>query len=149
MGFLNWLTINWFSFLQIVGIIGGLLFSGISFRNLRVEQRITNLLTIKEQHDELWKTIYERPELARVLDPGADLAARPISQGEELFVTLAVVHLNTSCQALLRGMLEPNEGLRQDIRWFFSLPIPKAVWEKIKERQDPNFVKFVEACRAG
>jgi hypothetical protein len=46
-------------------------------------------------------------------------------------------------------MLEPNEGLRQDIRWFFSLPIPKAVWEKIKERQDTKFAKFVEACRAG
>jgi hypothetical protein len=149
MGFLNWLSLNWFSILQSVGIVGGLLFTGISFRNLRIDQRITNLLTIKEQHDELWKTIYQRPELARVLDPAADLEAKPVNQEEELFVTLAIVHLSTSCQALLRGMVEPNEGLRQDIRWFFSLPIPKAVWEKNKRRQDSRFVKFVEACRTG
>jgi hypothetical protein len=148
MGFLNWLSLNWFSFLQSAGIVGGLLFSGISFRNLCTEQCTTNFLTIKEQHDNLWTTIYQRPELARVLDPKPDLQTKPINQEEELFVMLAVAHLSASCQVLIRSMLEPSEGLRQDIRWFFALPIPKIVWDRIKERHEPAFVKFVESCRA-
>jgi hypothetical protein len=37
-----------------------------------------------------------------------------------------------------------DEALRKDIRWFFSLPVPKAVWEETKLRQDAGFVRFVE-----
>jgi hypothetical protein len=39
--------------------------------------------------------------------------------------------------------------LRQDVRSFFSLPLPKAVWEKTKIFQNQDFVKFVEMCRRG
>lgn len=34
------------------------------------------------------------------------------------------------------------EGLRQDIGEFFSLPIPRAIWEKIKSLQNEDFVRF-------
>lgn len=37
--------------------------------------------------------------------------------------------------------------MRRDVAWFFSLPIPKAVWEKLKPLQDEEFVAYVEECR--
>ena len=37
------------------------------------------------------------------------------------------------------------EGLQQEVRELFALPIPKAVWEKIKPFQNANFAKFIEA----
>lgn len=36
------------------------------------------------------------------------------------------------------------EGMQKDIKAFFSLPIPKAVWEQVKPFQDEDFVEFVE-----
>ena len=37
-------------------------------------------------------------------------------------------------------------GLKDDIREFMSLPIPKAVWAKMKDFQDKEFVVFVESA---
>jgi hypothetical protein len=145
----KWLGDNWFSFVQSVGIIGSLLFSGFSFRNLRSEEHTSNLLAIKQQHDDLWRAIFDRPELLRVLDPRADLEAKPVTSEENFFVLLAIAHLSTACRVLLTTDDEPGEAVRNDIRWFFSLPIPRAIWEKNKARQDPAFIRFVEACKAG
>jgi len=39
------------------------------------------------------------------------------------------------------------EGLRRDISWLFSLPIPRMIWEKTKLVQTDEFAEFVEACR--
>jgi hypothetical protein len=39
------------------------------------------------------------------------------------------------------------EDLRRDIAQFFSLPIPREVWEKINVLQNDDFVAFVESCR--
>jgi len=39
------------------------------------------------------------------------------------------------------------EGIRRDVWELFSLPIPKAVWEKAKDLHDADLVAFVEQCR--
>jgi hypothetical protein len=49
--------------------------------------------------------------------------------------------------AIRDGTLIKPEGLRKDIQSFFALPIPRAVWERVKPLQDREFVKFVEASR--
>jgi hypothetical protein len=41
------------------------------------------------------------------------------------------------------------EGLRRDVWWFFSLPIPRAVWEKFKVLQNDKFAFYVEDCCTG
>jgi hypothetical protein len=41
----------------------------------------------------------------------------------------------------------PLEGLARDIAQFFSLSIPKAVWEKTKQFQNDALVRFIEECR--
>jgi hypothetical protein len=38
-------------------------------------------------------------------------------------------------------------GLRRDIAQFFSLPIPQAVWERMKVFQNDALVRFIEECR--
>jgi len=38
----------------------------------------------------------------------------------------------------------PPDGLGRDITWFFSLPIQRTVWGKLKPVQDGDFVRFVE-----
>jgi hypothetical protein len=60
---------------------------------------------------------------------------------------LLLVHLSTARHAVADRMLATPEGLRKDIKWFFSLPIPSAVWEKVKSRHDESFVAFIESFR--
>jgi hypothetical protein len=127
---------------------GSLLFTGLALRMDAKTRRVSTVLTITQDHRELWSNLYKRPALSRVLDPNVDLARRPVTHEEEMFILLLVVHLHTSLEVLKPGMRdEPDEGLRKDILWFFSLPIPNAVWEQAKVRQDASFVRFVESCR--
>ena len=144
MGFLNWLRDNWFTLLQSLGIIGGLLFTGVSLRVDAKVRRVGNLFAVTKQHREIWTALYSRPDLKRVTDASANLTAQPITDEEELFVNLLILHLATSYRAAKAGMfLLPGE-LQTDIAEFFTLPIPKAVWERTKRFQGREFVSFVE-----
>ncbi len=148
MGFLNWASDNWFILLQSLGIIGGLLFTAASLRLDEKTRRVGNLMAITKNHREIWTALYDRPELSRVLDADADLEQRAITREEEWFLRFLILHLNTVHHALKSGVLLKLDGLHKDIRWFFSLPLPQAVWEKTKWLQDSDFVGFVEACRS-
>jgi len=44
-------------------------------------------------------------------------------------------------------MFASPEGLKAEVRGFFSCPIPKAIWEKMKIFQNKKFTAFVESCR--
>lgn len=141
---LNLIAEHWFDALQTAGIVGGLFFTGVSLRTDAKAKRLQSLFTITKHHREIWSEFYERPELSRILDPKADLAAKPVTNEERLFVNFLIFHLNNSYQAINDGLYHQPEGLRKDIASFFSLPIPKAVWAKTKNFQDRNFVCFVE-----
>ncbi len=60
---------------------------------------------------------------------------------------MVIQHLNTVYYAMNDQLVVKVEGLRRDIAQFFSLPIPREVWEKIKVLQNDDFVAFVESCR--
>jgi hypothetical protein len=107
-------------------------------------RRIGNSIAINGQYRTIWKDIYEHPALARVLEKDAD--AKDISIGEELFVTTLVAHLGTVYRAMKHGEFVKLEGLQNDVREFFTLPIPKTVWKKLKPLQDAAFVKFIETA---
>src|SRR5438105_5056258 len=100
MGFLQWVSQNWFSLLQSIGIIGSLLFTGISLRMDARTRRASNVLTITQQHHELWTNFLKRPELSRVLDPNADLKSNAVTREEQMFILLLLVHLSTSLEVL-------------------------------------------------
>src|SRR6266498_5237133 len=143
MGIFHWVSDNWFSLIQTLGIIAGLVFTAASFRVDAKTRQISNLLTITGQHREIWKEFYRRPELSRVLEHEPDLEARPLSNDEELFVRLLILHLSSTFEATRDDLYLKPEGLERDVQFFFSLPIPKTVWNKFKVFQNSRFVQFI------
>ena len=143
----NWLVENWFSLLSAVGIVASLAFTAVSLRSETKTRRIANLLIITQNHREIWSELFKRPELARVLNPKVDLEVAPIRIEEELFVNFLLQHLNSSYRAMKDDVFVKQEGLREDIYRFFSLPIPAAVWDKLRPLQDDDFAGFLESAR--
>jgi len=80
------------------------------------------------------------------MDPSADLSKQAVTREEERFVMLVIQHLNGVFQAMQNGLVVKPEGVRRDVSSFFSLPIPKQVWELVKVLQNNDFVAFVEFC---
>jgi len=147
MGLIQWLEQNWFTSIQITGILGGLLFTAVNFRTDAQARRVSNLIAITQHQREIWTHLYTHPELARVLAKAVNLKSAPVTDAEELFVNFLILHLNTAYHAMQTGMFIKPEGLQRDIQMFFSLPIPKAVWKTTKQFQDEDFVWFVETNR--
>jgi hypothetical protein len=144
--FFVWANDNWFLLLQSVGIIGGLVFTAESIRQGTKARRISDMLALTEQHRVLWQEVHERPELCRIPKAEVDLVANPITNLEDEFLNLAIVHFNTGWLLTREGALLTSEALARDVRSFFSLPIPRDVWERTKSNRDPEFVRFVESC---
>jgi hypothetical protein len=149
MGFNGWLGQNWLALVQTAALGGGLLFTGIAIMLDASARRIGNLIQLSQQHRDLWERLYAQSELARILDPAADTAKSPVTVEEETFVLFLILHLNNTYYATRAGFYQKLPGLRKDIARFFSLPIPRAVWEKVKDLQDESFVRFVETSLAG
>ena len=143
-----WLVEHWFDFAQTVGIIGGLLFTAHAIRRDEKSRAITNTIAVNEQYSQIWHEFYERPELARILKKDVDLNQQPVSNDEALFVKTLLLHLDVVRRTMKAGIFVKIQGLQKDVRDFIALPIPKAVWEKIKPFQDRDFVAFVESCMA-
>jgi hypothetical protein len=144
MGFINWIGEYWFDGIQTVGIVGGLLFAGYTNWKEQQARKISNSIAINEQHERTWDKFYDRPKLARVLATEVDLKKEPVSIEEELFVTRVTLNLSTSFRAIRHGELVKFEGLQKDVKAFFSLPVPQAIWKNLEKFQDKDFVKFVE-----
>jgi hypothetical protein len=58
-----------------------------------------------------------------------------------------IQHINSVYYAMSDQLVVKYEGLRRDIAQFFSLPIPQAVWERMKVFQNDALVRFIEECR--
>jgi hypothetical protein len=146
---LGWITGNWVDLLQSVGIVGGLLFSAHTIRKESRARQIGNMLAAAQHHHSIWKEFYTSPHLARVTNRELELGECPITEAERMFVTAIIIHLDSLHRAIKARMFLQQEGLRRDVKDFFSLPIPRAVWEDAKLMQDRDFVAFVESCRKG
>lgn len=149
MGFNEWIGQNWLALIQTGALAGGLLFTGIAVLLDARARRVGNLIQLTQQHRDLWERLYMQPELARILDPGANPTKLPVTAQEETFVIFLILHLSNTYYAMRAGFFQKLRGLRKDIERFFSLPIPRAVWEKVKDLQEEAFVQFVEDSFAG
>ena len=143
----KWVSQNWFNLFSTVGIIGSLWFAAIALRSETKTRRIANLLTITANHREIWKEWLNNPKLARVRDAAANTVKQPVTDAERVFVTFVILHMSSVFHAMSDQLVVKVEGLRRDVAQFFSLPIPREVWEKIKVLQNDDFVTFVESCR--
>jgi hypothetical protein len=144
MGFNEWIGYNWLALVQTGALAGGLLLTGIAVLLDARARRVGNLIQLTQQHRDLWERLYMQPELARILDPAADPALPAVTAEEERFVIFLILHLSNTYYAIRAGFFQKLRGLHRDIERFFSLPIPRAVWEKVKDFQEESFVRFVE-----
>ena len=143
----GWVSQNWFNLFSVIGIIAGLWFTAFSLRSETKTRRVANLLTITANHREIWKEFLNNQKLARVRDAAADMAKQPVTDAERVFVTLVILHINSVYYAMSDQLVVKYEGLRRDIAQFFSLPIPQAVWDRMKVFQNDALVRFIEECR--
>jgi hypothetical protein len=143
----GWVSQNWFNLFSAIGIIAGLWFTVISLRSETKTRRIANLLSITANHREIWKEFLTNPKLVRVRDTAADTAKHPVTDAERVFVNLVIQHINSVYYAMSDQLVVKYEGLRRDIAQFFSLPIPQAVWDRMKIFQNDALVRFIEECR--
>ncbi|MHB8522090.1 MAG: hypothetical protein ACYDH9_15200 [Limisphaerales bacterium] len=148
MGGTDWLGHNWFALVQTGAILCALAFTGAGFFFDARARRVGNLIRLTDRHRLLWERMYSDPKLARILDPTVRVDRAPVTAEEELFVVFLILHLANSYYTVRSGFLTQPEGVARDIRLFFGLPIPKAVWQKVRGLQDRQFVKFVERCLA-
>ncbi len=124
------------------------LFTAASLRRDARSRRASDLLMLLEQHRELWSELHRRPELARILAPEADLVAQPPTVPESEYLNLVFVHFHTGWLLAAAGAAHDLEILADDIRGFFTLPLPRAAWHASRATRDPGFVRFVDGCLA-
>jgi hypothetical protein len=145
MPVLQWIANNSFELVQTF-LGSGIIFFAYKLGRDTDSRRVTNLIAINDGRREAWNPYYEYPELRRVRSSSVNISEKAISDTEELFVINLILHLNVAFQAKKHGELITLEGLQQDVANFFSLPIPRKVWEKNKILQNADFVAFVESA---
>ena len=141
-GFAHWIDSN-FNVIQTIGILGSLWLAVIAAHREARAKESENLLTIAEHHRELWGEAWSRKDLKRVFLGDANLS-RPISIAEAEFLRLVISHFQTVWLVARSGGLLTLHELALDAGDFFSLPIPRQVWEETKRFRNPKFVRFVE-----
>ena len=63
---------------------------------------------------------------------------------ENRFVVIIILHLNTAFLARQAGVIEKIEKLDFDVKNFFSLPVPRKIWELNRVYQNQAFLDYVE-----
>jgi hypothetical protein len=134
----------WSEILANTGIIAGLTFTGLGYwRDARV-RRAQTLLDLAKSHREIWLHLRTIPEAAALKDSKRDLRSRPRTQEETRIVNLLLIHLQSVFQAKRSGIFVLPERLRDDVRAFFSFPVPRDAWNELKAFHDRAFVLFVD-----
>jgi hypothetical protein len=149
MEFAAWLGTHGFELLQATGIVGGLFSIAYSILDNSRTRRVENLFRITAAHRNIWSVLYEKPELSRILAPAVDPMRNPPTPDERLLIRFLTFHLASVFRATEANEMFIIDGLRADIRDFFSKPLPAVVWEELSVFQSPDFVAFVESCRIG
>jgi hypothetical protein len=132
------------AWLEPVGIISGLVFSGIALRNDTKARRVENHIKIVDGYREIWSAILSDPKLERILWDNLDLNANPISAAEDRLVRFIFQNVLLAFEARSVGQLGDIGNLEKDVTEFISHPIPKTVWKEIARFQPEIFRKFIE-----
>ena len=143
MDFLALLKPHWFDLVQTAGIVSGFVYTSISFSVDSRARRAAFTFDVNEAHREIWSALVADPNLARILDPDADIDRQPVTKEEEHFVLLVLLHLAAVHRAIELRLYPQWSGLANDIRRFFSLPIPKRILDHYLPLQAPEFIRFV------
>jgi hypothetical protein len=142
----RWIADHGFDLFQTGGVLIGFVFTIHALRTESEARKIGNMLSLNQEHMAIWKELYARPELSRIMEETVALDTKPLSHEERIFVTFLILHLSATYLAMKAKMFINIEGLTNDVKDFFSLPIPKTIWDTIKSSQNKDFAAFVENC---
>jgi hypothetical protein len=140
----SWVVENWFNLFQTLGIMGSLWLAAVAAHHSAKARDSENLLKISEHHRELWHEARQRPDLQRIFLTDESVFSKAPSVAEDLFLNEVILHFQTSWRIARAGGIVTLRELRDDVRGFFSLPLPRAVWEKTRAFRNQRFVKFVD-----
>jgi hypothetical protein len=133
-----------FNLIQTAGIIGGLCLTAAAARREAKAREIENLLTLSDHHRKLWDNVTDKSELQRILKSDVDVEKIPATVAEEVAINEAFAQYMTSWRIASIGGIITLKELATDVKWFFSLPLPHAVWEETKKYKNHKFVRFVK-----
>ena len=152
MGIGEWISQYWFEFLTVLCGICGLWFSAFEIRqNTKAQKeetkarRTSNLLAITANHREVWKNFPNSPELARVIDPSADITKQPVTLAERFFVGMIISNTSSVYEALKDELVTEQEGLRRDVKEFSRFRFRKQFGPKTKLLQNLIFAAFIDS----
>lgn len=134
--------VNW---LQPIGIVGSLIFSGIALRNDVRSRRLENRIKIAEGQREIWFAALQDPSFERIRRNEVDLELFPITAAENRLVRALFQHVLLTYEASASGQLGDIGDFGKDVSQFVSRPIPRQVWTEIAPYQPPRFRRFVES----
>jgi len=146
VGFPPWLGSNWFNLVQTLGVVGTLLFAGIGLHREAKAKEVENVLKLAERHRDLWAGFKGNKELERIFKTDLDLAQNPPTIAESEFLNIVIVHFQTGWWVAGSGGMTKLEEMKLDVSGFFSLPLPRDVWERTKKFRNRRFVRFVESA---
>jgi hypothetical protein len=145
---IGWFATHWSAILGDIGIIAGLLFSGLGFwRDVRV-RRAETLLEITKQHRELWNYYGEHPELHGLFDPKRVMERQPLTTGELRFANSLFLHLCANYGARQAGIHVMPDHVADDWREIFGHLAMAEAWLRMRHLHDRKFAKVVEEFRA-
>ncbi len=145
MSFIDWLANKWFEIIQTVIVSIGLLATLHTIKEDTHSKKVQNAISLTTNHRELWSMMLQNPRLKRVLNARVDVIRKPPTPEEELFVQMMILHLRTALKARETKLEFGDEDIRTDVQEIFSLPIPKAVWEKTEHLHDDDLARLVNA----
>jgi hypothetical protein len=126
--------------------LASLIFTALAIRANTHQTRIANLFTLMREHREIWNLPLEHPDLRRCLADALVEGDDAIPTFEErMFVRELINLLAASYRARSYGMYFHEQGLEQDVRQFFSKPIPRAVWKSLRPYQEVAFRQFIDS----
>lgn len=135
---------HWFNIAEVIGIAASVWMSASALSQTR-KRNIADLhFSVGEAHDRIWNRVLQDPELGRVKDPMADLENFPVTMKEERFILLILSHLTSTLHAIDLGSYPKPEKIEEDVRNFFSLPVPGEVLENFLHRQEPILQDFMK-----
>lgn len=134
----------WFDLLETISLLVGLFAAVHSIREGTRSLKVQNALALTSAHRDIWKMLHDHPQLQRVLRNDVNLRKHPPTVEEEIFVQMLILHLRTAIRARKADLEFGEENIRTDIRQFFSLPIPRAVWNSVRKYQGKDFQDFVD-----
>jgi hypothetical protein len=136
--------------LNAIGVVAGLLFTGLSFQKDSKARRMENFISITEHHRDIWTLVLDRPGLKRILRDDVDLEEQSVTDEEQLVSTLIILHVQIVHEGVKANLINLEKaGLERDLRALLRRPVLKEVWARIRDFQNKDFIRYVDRIVRG